>query len=119
VYYGYMLFTNGSVNAIVAHPSMSLHLSPTVSFIGDGFAFWRTSTSDGLYSQSGALQRTGQTSDARYIGAEGDLGIAWRVDAHTTLQFLTAYYSGGAYLRQTEPPGKDAKYFSITAAYKF
>ena len=119
VYYGYMLFTSGSVNAVVAHPSVSLQLSPTVSLIGDTFAFWRSSTNDGLYSQSGAFQRTGQTSVARYIGAEGDLGIAWRVDSHTTLQFLTAYYSAGAYLRQTEPPGKDAKYFSITAAYKF
>ena len=119
VYYGYMLFTNGSLNAIVAHPSVSLQLSPTVSFIGDAFAFWRTSTNDGLYSQSGAFQRTGQTSEARYIGAEGDLGIAWRVDSHTTLQFLTAYYNVGPYLRQTEPPGKNARYLSITAAYKF
>jgi hypothetical protein len=119
VYYGYMLFTNGSLNAIVAHPSVSLQLSPTVSFIGDTFAFWRTSTEDGLYSQSGAFLRTGQASVARYIGAEGDLGVAWRVDPHTTLQFLTAYYNVGRYLRQTEPPGKNAKYFSITAAYKF
>jgi hypothetical protein len=119
VYYGYMLFTNGSVNAVVAHPSVSFQLSPTVSLSGDTFAFWRTSTHDGLYSQSGAFQRTGHTSEARYIGAEGDLGIAWRVDAHTTLQVLTAYYKVGPYLRQTEPPGKNAKYFSITAAYKF
>ena len=119
VYYGYMLFTNGSLNAIVAHPSVSLQLSPTVSFIGDAFAFWRTSTNDGLYSQSGAFQRTGQTSEARYIGAQGDFGIAWRVDSHTTLQLLTAYYNVGPYLRQTEPPSKNATYFSITAAYKF
>jgi hypothetical protein len=119
VYYGYMLFTNGSLNAIVAHPSVSLQLSPTVSFIGDTFAFWRTSTEDGLYSQSGAFLRTGQASVARYIGAEGDLGVAWRVDPHTTLQFLTAYYNVGRYLRQTEPRGKNARYFSITAAYKF
>jgi len=119
VYYGYMLFTNGSLNAIVAHPSVTLQLSRTVSLNADTFAFWRTSTSDGLYSQSGAFQRTGQTSDARYIGAEGDLGIAWRIDTHTTLQFLTAYYGVGLYLRETAPPGKDARYLSITAAYKF
>jgi len=119
VYYGYMLFTNGSLNAIVAHPSLSLQVCPTVSVTGDTFGFWRTSTNDGLYSQSGAPLRTGQTSEARYVGAEGDLSLAWRVHPHTTLQFLTAYYNVGPYLRQTEPPGKDAKYFSITMAYKF
>jgi hypothetical protein len=119
VYYGYMLFTNGSLNAVVAHPNVSLQLSPAVSFIGDAFAFWRSSTNDGLYSQSGAFLRAGHTSAARYIGAEGDLGVAWRVDSHTTLQFLTAYYKVGPFLRQTDPPGKDAKYFTVTAAYKF
>jgi hypothetical protein len=65
VYYGYMLFTNGSLNAIVAHPSVSLQLSPTVSLTGDTFAFWRTSTNDGLYSQSGAFLGTGQTGVPR------------------------------------------------------
>jgi alginate export protein len=119
VYYGYMLFTNGSLNAIVAHPSVSLQLSPTVSFTGNTYAFWRSSTNDGLYSQSGAFLRTGRDSLSRYIGAEGDLGVAWHVDSHTTLQFLTAYYNVGPYLRQTDPPGKDAEYFSVTAAYKF
>ena len=119
VYYGYIVFTSGSLNAIVAHPGVSLQLAPTVSFGGDMFFFWRTRTSDGLYSPSGAFLRTGQTSQARYIGAEGGLGVVWRVDSHATLQFSTAYYAVGAYLRQTEPAGKDVKYFSVTAAYKF
>jgi hypothetical protein len=119
VYYGYMLFTNGSLNALVTHPSISLQFSPKVSFTGDMFAFWRTSIDDGLYSQSGALLRTGQPSTARYIGTEGDVGVAWSLDKHTTLQFLAAYYSVGTYLRQTAPPGKNAAYVSVTAGYKF
>ena len=119
VYYGYMVFTSGSLNAIVAHPGVSLQLSPTVSFTGDTFFLWRSRTSDGLYSTSGAFLRTGQTSQARYTGAVGNLGVAWRVDSHTTLQLLTAYYAVGAYLRQTEPAGRDAKYVSVMAAYKF
>ena len=98
---------------------MSLQLSPTVSFTGNTYAFWRSSTNDGLYSQSGAFLRTGRDSLARCIGAEGDLGVAGHLDSHTTLQFLAAYYNVGPYLRQTDPPGKDAKYFSVLAAYKF
>ena len=119
VYYGPLVFTNGSLNAIVAHPGVSLQLSPTVSFTSNTFFFWRTRTSDGLYSPAGVLLRTGQTSRARYIGAAADLGVAWRPDSHTTLQLSTAYYAVGAYLRQTAPAGKDVKYFSVTAAYKF
>jgi hypothetical protein len=119
VYYGYMVFTNGSLNAIVAHPSVSLQLSPTLSFSGDTFFFWRTRASDGLYSQSGAFLRPGDTSKARYIGVEGDLGVTWRVDSHTTIHIVTAYYKVGLYLRQTDPAAKNVKYSSMMAAYKF
>jgi len=119
VYYGPLVFTSGSLNAIVAHPGVSLQLSRTVSFTGDTFFFWRTRTSDGLYSPSGSLLRTGQTSQARYVGAAADLGVAWRADSHTTLQLVTAYYAVGAYLRQTQPAGQDVTYFSLRAAYKF
>ena len=119
VYYGYMLFTSGSLNTVVVHPGVSLQLSPTVSVTGEWFAFWRTSAEDGLYSQSGALLRGGQTTGSGYVGAESDIGVTWHVDSHTTLQFLAAYYDVGSYLRQINPPGKDAAYFSATAAYKF
>jgi hypothetical protein len=79
---------------------------------------WRTFRATVL-NAPGAFLRTGHTSAARYIGAEGDLGVAWRVDSHTTLQFLTACYKIGLYLRQTDPPGKNARYFSVAAVYKF
>jgi hypothetical protein len=48
-----MLFTSGSFNAIVVHPTASLQLSRILSLDFDNFFFWRQSTSDGLYSQSG------------------------------------------------------------------
>jgi hypothetical protein len=119
VYYGYMLFTSGSLNALVVHPGVSLQLSPTLLVTGEWFAFWRTSTNDGVYSQSGALLHTGQTTQSGYVGAESDIGVAWHVDPHTTLQFIAAYYDVGTYLRQIDPSGKNAAYFSATAAYKF
>ncbi len=119
LYYGYMLFTSGSLNAIVVHPTASLQVSRMLSLNLDSFFFWRQSTSDGLYSQSGMFLRTGQTSRARYVGATQDLSIAWRLERHTTLQFLAAYYEVGPYLRETQPPGKNATYLSVIASYKF
>ena len=113
------VFTSGSLNAIVVHPIASLQLSRMLSLNLDSFFFWRQSTSDGLYSQSGMFLRTGQNSRPRYVGATQDLSIAWHVDRHTTLRFLAAYYEIGSYLRETQPPGKDTAYFSVIANYKF
>jgi hypothetical protein len=41
------------------------------------------------------------------------------VDRHTTVRFLAAYYEVGPYLRETQPSGKNATYFSAIANYKF
>jgi len=63
--------------------------------------------------------RTGRTSQSRYVGATQDLDITWHVDRHATVRFISAYYEVGSYLRETQPPGKDATYFSVIASYKF
>src|SRR5262249_23863108 len=84
LYYGDMVFTSGSLNAIVAHPSLGMQLSKCLSLNVDSFFLWRQRRTDGLYSQSGTFLRTGQTSRSRYIGATQDLSVAWHVDRHTT-----------------------------------
>jgi hypothetical protein len=119
LYYGYMLFTSGSLNAIVVHPTARLHLSRKLSLDLDNFFFWRQSASDGLYSQSGMFLRTGQTSPARYVGATQDLSLVWRVDRHTTVQGLAGYYEVGSFLQDSQALGKNASYVSVTANYRF
>jgi hypothetical protein len=119
LYYGYMIFTSGSLNAIVAHPSLAMQLSKTLSLDLDSFFLWRQTTRDGLYAQSGLFLRTGQTSSARYIGGTPDVSVVWRLNRHTTVRALAAYYEVGRYLRETQPPGSNARYCSITASYKF
>jgi Alginate export len=119
LYYGYMLFTSGSLNAIVIHPTASLQLSRILSLNIDNFFFWRQRTRDGLYSQSGMFLRTGQGSRAPYVGTTQDLSIVWRLDRHTTVQGLAGYYEVGTYLREIQPPGKNASYFSVMADYRF
>jgi hypothetical protein len=119
LYYGDMVFTSGSLNTIVAHPSVGMQLSKGLSLNVDSFFLWRQRTTDGLYSQAGMFLRTGQTLRSRYVGATQDLSIAWHVDRHTTVRFLAAYYEVGPYLRETQPLGKNTAYFSIIANYKF
>jgi Alginate export len=119
IYYGDMVFTSGSLNAIVAHPSLEMQLSKSLSLDFDNYFLWRQTTTDGLYSQAGMFLRSGQTSSSSYIGATQDLSFAWRLDRHMTLRFVGAYFEVGPYLRETPPSGKDATYFSVTANYKF
>ena len=76
LYYGDMVFTRGSLNAIVVHPGIGMQLSKGLSLNVDSFFLWRQGTTDGLYSQSGMFLRTGQNSRPRYVGATQDLSIA-------------------------------------------
>ena len=119
LYYGYMVFTSGALNAMVIHPSFTMQLSKNVSLNGDSFSMWRHRTTDGLYSQSGMFLRTGQTTDARYIGSTQDINIHWRVDRHTAVTLLGAYYEVGPYLRETQPPAKNTAYFAGMLSYTF
>lgn len=119
LYYGYMDFVSGSLNAIVVHPKVSLQLSKALSLALESLFFWRQRASDGLYSQPGVFLRTGQDTRARYIGAEQDLDLVWRLDRHTSFQFIAGYYEVGAYLRETPPSGRNATYFSAKMNYKF
>ena len=118
LYYGYIDST-GSPNATVLHPELSLTLSPRVTLVATHFSFWRTSLSDGIYSQPGFYLRPGNTSPSRYIGSLQDLAVRWKPDRHTTFEALAAYYEAGAFLRQTLPPGRNLFYFSVKMNYRF
>lgn len=119
LYYGYMVFTTGSLNAIVLHPNFDMQLSKTVSLNIDSFFLWRQRVTDGIYSQSGMFLRSGQPSQSHYIGATQDLSLRWRVDRHTTMQVMAAYYEVGQSLRETQPPGRNVAYLSVTTIYRF
>lgn len=119
LYYGYMEFVSGSLNAIAVHPKVSFQLSEAVSFSADSFFFWRQRASDGIYSQPGFFLRTGQATRARYVGALQNVDVLWRIDRHTTIQLIAGYYEVGPYLRETPPAGKNTTYFSVKMNYKF
>ncbi len=117
LYYGYIDNT-GSLNAKVLHPSTTLQLSKRLSFRNEVFLFWRQRTTDGIYSQPGFLLRTGQHSDAHFVGTLGQLELAWRLDPHITAVIQTGRYWVGQYFRDT-PPARDLTYLSAKVSYKF
>ena len=117
LYYGY-IDSSGSLNAIVLHPSTTLQLSRSLSLRNEVFVFWRQQTTDGIYSQPGFFLRTGQHSDARFVGTLGQVELAWRFDPHTTAIVQAGRYWVGEYFRDT-PPARDMTYFSAKVSYKF
>ena len=118
LYYGYIDST-GSPNATVLHPELNLTISSTVSLVATHFSFWRTSASDGIYSQPGFLIRAGTENESRYVGSLQDLALRWQADRHTTFEALATYYEAGAFLRESSPPGKNLSYFSLKMNYRF
>jgi hypothetical protein len=117
LYYGYS-DSSGSLNAIVVHPSATVQVSRPLSLRNEVFLFWRQRTTDGLYSQPGFLLRTGQQSDARFVGTLAQAELTWRIDPHTTATFQGGRYWVGQYFRDT-PPGRNLTYVSAKVSYKF
>lgn len=117
LYYGYIDNT-GSLNATVLHPSATLKIARQLTLRNEVFLFWRQRTTDGVYSQPGFFLRTGQQSDAHFVGTLGQVELAWRVTPQTTAILQAGRYWVGKYLRDT-PPARDLTYFSAKVSYKF
>lgn len=104
LYYGYS-DSSGSLNAIVLHPSTVLRLSRQVSVRSEAFWFWRHRATDGVYSQAGYFLRTGQQTDARFLGTLGQVELAWRLDARTVATWQAGRYWVGEYFATRRRPG--------------
>lgn len=65
---------------------------------------WRQSRGDGIYDMPGHLLRPGNATEARYIGRETGLGLAWRVTKELSLSGSISAFRLVASIRQTGPP---------------
>ena len=108
----------GPANIIDLHPSIELHLPHKIKFSADWDFFWRENTQDGIYGIAVNLLRTGQQSNARYIGNQLQARADWEIDRHFSASLVYAHFFPGDFLKQT-PPGKDVDYFSAWVTYKF
>lgn len=108
----------GPANHIDVHPQLDLALHRTVTFTLNWDCFWRESTRDGIYGPAVNLLRSGQTSDARYVGNQVEVLLEWRVNRHLTLTADYAHFFAGDFLKET-PPGEDVDYVSAWLTYRF
>jgi hypothetical protein len=82
------------------------------------WAFWRESSSDGVYSVPGSLLRPGAPNQSRYLGTQIEGFVSWQADRHLSLNATLAYFAIGTFF-ETSPPGQDITYGATWATYKF
>lgn len=114
---GYIDFI-GRQNIIT--PNGGLSVSPirglTVSL--QQYFFWRASEHDALYNKSGGVIRPGNTTTARYVGAETDLYVTYNFDRHILTYAGYSHFFSGDFIRKTGS-SKDSDYIYAAIQYTF
>ncbi|MEX0960528.1 MAG: alginate export family protein [Burkholderiales bacterium] len=108
----------GPSNVIDLAPSLSWSLREDVRVTAGVIGFWRTSQEDGVYTTTGGLRRTGQTSDARHVGNQGTLQVVYMPARYWTVLALLSYFDAGRFLDET-PPAQNVTYFTAWITYRF
>lgn len=104
-------------NLLNVDPSIELQLCPTVLVTADYYVFWRYSTDDGLYTSGGNLARP-PDGDARFIGHQPSISLAWQLDRHTTLSAAYAHFFAGDFIRESGPDA-DVDFVAVWLLYRF
>ena len=108
----------GPANHMDVHPQLDLALRRNLTLTLAWDAFWREDTHDGIYGPAVNLIQSGRTSNASYVGNQGEMTLEWRVDRHLVLTVDCAHFFAGDFLKQTTP-GKDVDYLSMWVTYRF
>jgi hypothetical protein len=101
----------GNRNLVALEPSVALHLGQKVSVTPNFAAFWRESTRDALYSPSGGLVVSGQTTRARYVGSQAAVQLQWKVNRHVTAFTEYLHFFPGEFLKQSTA-GRNINYLT-------
>jgi Alginate export len=116
-YFG-LVSANGPSNNVAPHAALALQLPARFTASVEGWAYWRESSADGVYSVPGTLLRPGTSAEGQYLGAQVEGYLTWQADRHLSLNATLAYFATGSFF-ETSAPGKDITYGATWATYKF
>lgn len=108
----------GPRNLIQLRPSIAIHPHKDVELSLSGSAYWRQSIDDGIYAISGALVRSGRGSDARFIGTQAEIAVAWQATPELNLAASVGVFDPGTFIRETGP-ARVIKLVGVMANYRF
>jgi hypothetical protein len=104
----------------VVAPSAGLTVSPVhgLSLSLQQYFFWRESDRDALYNKSGVVLRPGDTTTARYVGAETDFLATYNFDRHILAYGGYSHFFTGDFIEKTGSD-KDSDYVYVAIQYTF
>lgn len=91
----------GPRNLLHLRPSLAIHPHQDVVVTLTGAAFWRESTRDGIYAIPGILVRSGKESNARFIGTQLELAVAWQATPQLNLSVSFSAFEAGRFIQDT------------------
>jgi hypothetical protein len=108
----------GAPNSIALFPNLKLTSENKLTMtVGPAF-FWRQSSRDGIYSINVTPLRTGQLSNARFVGVLPSVRIDWPFQRHWSYMLIASRFETGRYLKET-PPGKNTNYLTSWLTFRF
>jgi Alginate export len=116
-YYG-LIVPFGPSNHREIHPVLELRPARGLEVKADWMFFWRQSRRDGIYDLTGSLLRTGQQSDAGFVGHSPGIEIGYSFDRYWAITGNLSRFFAGRFLQET-PPGKDIVYGALWLTLKF
>jgi len=104
----------------IISPSAGLTVSPIhgLSLSLQQYFFWRNSDHDALYNKSGGVLRPGNTTTARYVGAETDFLATYSFSRHILAYGGYSHFFTGDFIEKTGP-SKDSNFFFTAIQYTF
>ncbi|MET0506349.1 MAG: alginate export family protein, partial [Luteibacter sp.] len=108
----------GPRNLIHLQPAITIHPTSRTAVSLTATAYWRESTHDGIYAIPGFLVRSGRDSDARFIGKEAEVTLAWQATDELNLTVSLSAFAPGAYIRDTGP-SRTETLGAAMATYRF
>ncbi len=106
-----------AANIFDLRPSLDLHLTKHVTLSAHWDFFWRYSTDDGIYDAGGNVLRPAD-GDARFIGHQPGIGIAWQIDRHTSFNVVYSHFFAGDFIKASGP-GADVDFVAVWLQYRF
>jgi hypothetical protein len=108
----------GPRNLIHIQPSLTIQPRKDIAVSFTGVAYWRASTRDGIYNIPGILMRGGQGSDARYVGNQYEIAVAWQATAELNLSASIGDFVPGRFIRDTGP-ARPIRVAGLAANFRF
>ncbi len=108
----------GPRNLIDVKPTLTVHPRNDVAVSLSAAAYWRQSTTDGIYAVPGNLLRSGKGSDARFIGNQVELTVAWQATSELNLTASISAFDPGRFIAETGP-ANTITLVAVMATFRF